>query len=101
MERIVAGFTGLNDDIQHPINQMADATTVIPGGNACAGDRSVWTAIDKDGNLADHHCEGWQSASVDHDGHGGHVDAMNEQWTSVCVMRCDLGRRLYCFQQAP
>ena len=80
---------------------IASSGVVVPSAMDCASDRNVWTALDKDGNVVNDHCAGWQSESGDVYGHGGYLDAASEQWTSACLANCNSLQRLYCFQQAP
>jgi hypothetical protein len=64
----------------------------------------VWTATWADGTfIVSSDCSDWTSQANGETGAGGRTDATNYDWTAYYLTAvystCDLGQRLYCFEQ--
>jgi cysteine-rich repeat protein len=100
--QIVSDFSGLNNDIQHPIDQTASGESVMADNLGCSITRSVWTGLENDGHpVLNAVCAGWTSAEDGNSGHAGYLNNSNYEWTDACDATCSRMNRLYCFQQAP
>lgn len=76
--------------LQHAIDRTEDGV-VLDGGIG------VWTGTLSDGTSGPEPCEGWTAAGT---GLTGNATSVDDDWTNLTEMDCELDFRLYCFEQA-
>jgi len=90
---IADNWTDLTDGfLINPIN-------VLVSGYPAQGSSSVLTGTSLEGYSDEDNCLDWSNSSDIEKGTIGYYSSISSCWTSCASARCDLSRRLYCFEE--
>jgi hypothetical protein len=94
--QIALNWADLTDGALHHVPII-----LFPDGALVVEPYGVWTGTMADGRYESRpNCIGWSSADPDEEGLGGLIYwSEGPFWSNALFVRCDLRRRLYCFQQ--